>query len=222
MVKRQSIQDYGYTRIGIIMSENDPFEVIGDVPDGWSYQWVAKSILGSESLAEADKCWMERNGWRPVPPERHPEMPCKDGQIEVGSCVLMERPAELTKAANEKTERAARDMACGALDHVTIPATDVSPRFQGRPDGDAEAPDAYKDAEAPVTVTVTLPLHLPINLVTAAKVCGITPDEYARRVIILMMRGDLNYTLLPTADRKAFELFDRLIVVGTDKGNSNG
>jgi hypothetical protein len=184
-------------------NNDDPFEVIGDVPEGWSYQWVVVSILGSRVAAEWSKSLMERDGWTSVPAARHPDMPCKDGKIEIGGCVLMERPAELTQKAKARDENAARKLAFDATSVLITPEPGCG---------------SFEEVTAPVIVQVTLPLRLSIRQVTAASVCGITPEEYGRRLILLVMQGYLSEILVRTAQADAFELREMTITIGDAHG----
>jgi len=79
------------------------------VPDGWSYEWKRKSILGQEDPSY--QVQLERMGWEPVPASRHPSyMPDgnKYATIERDGMVLMERPMELTQEARMIELRKAR------------------------------------------------------------------------------------------------------------------
>src|SRR5579863_8182720 len=187
----------------------DPFEVIGAIPKDKSYQWMVESVLGDTG---EDIDWIiAKVGWSPVPPERHPEMPEVRHCIRFGGCVLMERSAEKAEAAHREEIKKAHDF-----------AAHLKPDKDGVVDLRTVKSQPYDEATEPVTVDVTVPLQLSPRLVTAANYCDITPEEYGRRVIALMLQGSLNYMLLPTEDRKAFEFFDRLIVSRPDRGNTHG
>lgn len=194
----------------------DPFEVIGEIPKDRAYQWIAISVWGSEELARAD--WVIRKGgWEAVPPDRHPEMPRVGGRIEYGGCVLMERDAILNDAVVRKEQAKAYQQKeqWERVYGITRP--------EGEPIGSiapVTTPRAYEQAAEPLILNVTIPLQLPADLVTAASVCAVTPEEYARRVIALMLEGRLCYLLLQSEDGKAFELFDRLTVARPDRGNT--
>lgn len=180
----------------------DPFEVIGDIPKDKSYQWMVESVLGDPG---EDIEWIiAKGGWSPVPPERHPEMPEVRHCIRFRGCVLMERSAEKAEAAHRQEIKKAHDLAVLLKPNKNGKTGTVDLRtVKSQP---------YDEATEPVTVDVTVSLRLSPRLVTAANYCHITPEEYGRRVIALMLQGSLNYMLLPTEDRKAFELFDHLIV----------
>ena len=68
-----------------------------NVPDGWSYEWKRKLLLGAEDPAY--QVTLAQQGWTPVPASRHPEMMPSTGTyqtIERDGQILMERPAVIT------------------------------------------------------------------------------------------------------------------------------
>lgn len=90
--------------------ENDKFRIERDkVPDGWSYEWKRKTVLGKEDPSY--EISLRRGGWEPVPASRHPEMMPKGhyDTIEREGMILMERPNELTEDARRKELREARN-----------------------------------------------------------------------------------------------------------------
>lgn len=77
-------------------------------PDGWTYEWKRKTILGQEDPAY--QVSLLRMGWEPVPTSRHPEMMPSGGNhpvIERKGVVLMERPTELVEEARSIERRRA-------------------------------------------------------------------------------------------------------------------
>ncbi len=82
----------------------------GVIPDGWTYEWKTRTILGAEDPAHQVK--LARDGWEPVPLSRHPEMmPAgyKGGnEITRKGMVLMERPSEITNEVRALELRRAR------------------------------------------------------------------------------------------------------------------
>jgi hypothetical protein len=79
-------------------------------PDGWTYEWKLKSVMGQEDLEAMRR--VEMAGWTPVPLARHPDlMPkgYKGETVEVGGLVLCERPEVFTNEAREEERRAARE-----------------------------------------------------------------------------------------------------------------
>lgn len=81
----------------------------GIIPDGWSYEWKTRTILGAEDPAH--QVSLARRGWESVPASRHPElMPVgyKGGEITRKGMVLMERPLEITNEVRVAELRRAR------------------------------------------------------------------------------------------------------------------
>lgn len=89
---------------------NDEFFIeLGIIPDGWSYEWKARTILGAEDPAH--QVALARKGWEIVPASRHPElmpMGYKGVEITRKGMVLMERPMEITQEAQNASLRKAR------------------------------------------------------------------------------------------------------------------
>ena len=83
-----------------------PMELI---PDGWTYEWKRKSVMGQEDAAH--QVALARKGWEPVPASRHPSFMPEGGNfntIERKGMILMERPAEVTEEARLIEMRRAR------------------------------------------------------------------------------------------------------------------
>lgn len=79
-------------------------------PDGWDYQWKMRTCMGEEF--HSYQVELARNGWEPVPLNRHPELMPQgwSGEtIEVEGLVLMERPKVFTDEAREMEARSARE-----------------------------------------------------------------------------------------------------------------
>ncbi|MDE2106460.1 MAG: hypothetical protein KGL39_55100 [Patescibacteria group bacterium] len=79
-----------------------------DVPEGWTYEWKRKTIMGAEDPAY--QVSLARAGWEPVPTSRHPSYMPDTGQypiIERKGMVLMERPAEIHEEARARDYRRA-------------------------------------------------------------------------------------------------------------------
>lgn len=79
------------------------------VPDGWSYEWKRKTVMGQEDPAY--QVHLARTGWEPVPTSRHPSMMPGQGHyptIERKGMTLMMRPAVITEEAKEIEQRKAR------------------------------------------------------------------------------------------------------------------
>jgi len=82
---------------------------LGIIPEGWSYEWKVRTVLGAEDPAH--QVALARKGWETVPASRHPElMPVgyKGAEITRKGMVLMERPLEITQEARNVELRRAR------------------------------------------------------------------------------------------------------------------
>lgn len=80
------------------------------IPDGWSYEWKRRLLLGAEDPSH--NVALYRMGWEPVPASRHPEMMPRGwaGEtIERKGMILMERPLELVEEARNHELRKARN-----------------------------------------------------------------------------------------------------------------
>ena len=81
-----------------------------EIPEGWTYEWKRKLVLGQPDPAYEVE--LMRRGWEPVPLDRHPYMmpPGKGyNTIERDGMILMERPKELTEEARDVEVRKARN-----------------------------------------------------------------------------------------------------------------
>lgn len=89
---------------------NDEYFIeLGIIPEGWSYEWKTRTILGAEDPAH--QVALARKGWEIVPASRHPElmpMGYKGVEITRKGMVLMERPLEITQEARQAELRKAR------------------------------------------------------------------------------------------------------------------
>jgi hypothetical protein len=80
-----------------------------DIPEGWSYEWKRRTVLGAEDPAY--QVALARAGWEPVPTSRHPSYMPMGGDypfIERKGMILMERPKEITDDARDSEMRKAR------------------------------------------------------------------------------------------------------------------
>jgi hypothetical protein len=81
----------------------------GIIPDGWSYEWKTRTVLGAEDPAH--QVALQRKGWEIVPASRHPEMmPLGYKGVEIArkGMILMERPLSITEEARSAEARRAR------------------------------------------------------------------------------------------------------------------
>lgn len=97
-------------RNGTIDDGTDEFFVEpGVIPDGWTYEWKTRTVMGAEDPAHQVK--LARDGWEPVPLSRHPDMmPThhKGTEITRKGMVLMERPTSITEEIRQIELRRAR------------------------------------------------------------------------------------------------------------------
>jgi hypothetical protein len=199
----------------LIPNDQDPFTIIGNIPKGMSYQWVALSVLGNKEtvarcpgddrdVAEFHLQVMRNGGWTSVPAKRHPKMPKKGRNIVVRGQLLMQRKEALTNAAREREIRDAQRMYQehpGSAHHKNSNTDFITPIVS--------ALDNWPGKDGiPIDVDVTIPVRLYSNLLEAAAICHLSPQEYARRMITLIYRGDLSGVLIATHDYKAFEAKD--------------
>ncbi len=81
-----------------------------DIPDGWSYEWKAWTVLGAENPGK--QVSDARRGWEAVPAYRHPSYMPKDytgATIDRDGMRLMERPLEITNEVKAYELRKARE-----------------------------------------------------------------------------------------------------------------
>jgi len=98
------------------------------VPDGWTYEWKRKLLLGAEDPSHMVQ--LLRDGWEPVPLDRdamhRAMMPSnwKENTIERKGMILMERPLELSQEVREMNLYRARKQ-----------VRDEEAQLAGTPDG---------------------------------------------------------------------------------------
>lgn len=89
---------------------DDPFHIPQDeIPEGLSYEWKRWTVAGLEDPFYIAN--MRSQGWEPVHPRNHPNwVPpgYSEPHIIKGGQILMERPIELTREAQEEMRTLAR------------------------------------------------------------------------------------------------------------------
>ena len=112
--------------LGDMDQGNDEFYVdTSSIPDGWTYEWKRKSILGAEDTSHT--IGLARMGWEAVPAYRHPEMmPAhfSGNTIERKGLILMERPTEIVEEVRRLHNQEARKQ-----------VRDKEAQLSGTPDG---------------------------------------------------------------------------------------
>ena len=104
---------------------NEFYVDLSSVPDGWTYEWKRKSILGAEDTSHTIS--LARMGWEVVPASRHPEMmPAHfaGNTIERKGLILMERPTEIVEEVRRLQNQEARKQ-----------VRDKEAQLSGTPDG---------------------------------------------------------------------------------------
>lgn len=117
------------------------------IPDGWSYEWKRRLLLGAEDPSH--NVALYRMGWEPVPLTRHPEMMPRDWKgetIERKGMILMERPLELVEEARAIERRKAVNQ-----------VRDKEAQIAGTPDGTltrdhAQARPSIKKGYEPIPI----------------------------------------------------------------------
>ena len=104
---RRAAQIRGH--IGSLDEGTDEFKC-PPAPDGWTYEWKRKTVLGQEDPAY--QVHLARTGWEAVPTAAHPEMMPGMGNhptIERKGMSLMMRPASITEEVRDIEYRKARN-----------------------------------------------------------------------------------------------------------------
>lgn len=175
----------------------DRYKVIGEIPRGKAYQWVAESIMGQPAVADWDL--MRKRGWKPVPARRHPKMPRdRRGCIAFGGQVLMERDVAISEQARREEVVFARKMFAehpASGQPVSRSATVVSayiPPVDGGQKGFLDRLESVRKEieEAGGAIEVTIKLALSESEVEAAATVNLSCKEYAQRKVLMI--GDLN------------------------------
>lgn len=89
-------------------------------PDGWSYEWKTKTVMGAEDPAR--QVQLARTGWEAVPTARHPEMMPHNGAhpvIERKGMILMQRPLVITEEARDVERRRALNQVRAKKEQLT-------------------------------------------------------------------------------------------------------
>lgn len=177
-------------------SDRDPFEVIGPIPKGKTYQWAAISVMGDTDVALHSWLDLKEAGWKPVPPARHPKMPRRGKQIYYGGQVLVERSQKLTDSARLRDVKAASALNYDSPIKSGDPLT-YSPSGMGFRSIAAAAAGATLDQQvirdeieaAGGAVKVEIGIALTDREIDACAYLSLTAKEYARRKVLMMDNG---------------------------------
>lgn len=85
------------------------------VPDGYTYQWIRESVYNQED--KANLVSRGRNGWQPVPQDRHP-----DRVIRHEGLILMEAPTVFVEAARDMERRRAANEKRQSMPGMNLPS----------------------------------------------------------------------------------------------------
>lgn len=99
-------------------------------PEGMDYQWNLDTIMGMPDPKNQMGAMM-RNGWTPVPAERHPEIAAhlKPGEaIRIGGQILMERAAEMTEEAKQEDRDRAYKQVTDNFHRLQLDDKDMLPK----------------------------------------------------------------------------------------------
>ncbi len=104
-----------------------------EIPDGMDYQWVVVAVNSDAMMGQLRD--FTDNGWRAVPPERHPKLNrhARKHGIEYGGLLLVERPKFLTERA-KAWEQDKADAQVLAYAHNAIRVNDrpINPKATGK------------------------------------------------------------------------------------------
>lgn len=108
-------------------------------PEGFTYQWIRESTYGEPD--RPNLLARGRQGWRPVPAERHPEYP-----VAIDGLRLYEAPTQFVEAAQREERLRARQQGQTRKPDVRLPnGFDASQKLSFAKKGAPERmPSAYK------------------------------------------------------------------------------
>jgi len=173
----------------------DPFEVIGPVPKGKTYQWITLSVCGDTDNWVTDLEVFKASGWKPVPATRHPKMPRKGKQIVFRGQLLVERSKKLSDAARateiSHARKAHDESSIKSGDSlVYYPSGASFKRIAAAAAGATPDPQVIRDEidAAGGAVKVEIGIELTEREIDACAYLSLTAKEYARRKILMMDR----------------------------------
>lgn len=155
-MREESSRDRAAKRAAEIMGHlpdeneaSDAYNVSELQPDGFTYQWKVRTVLGQElpqrQLEQA------KTGWEAVPANRHPElMPhgWTGSAIEREGLILMERPTVIEDEMKRRERKEARDLVKGNNEKLSgVPDGQFA-----RVDGEGRPNVKLKQQYAPVDI----------------------------------------------------------------------
>lgn len=158
----------------------DPFHIDRSVvPAGKAYQWHRYTTTSPDPI---------RDGWVPVPFDRHPGVfpkgyRSKDGWVVCEGLTLIENSTEWVKEELARSHRLAHELS-EAIGGIKKPE---GGRLYIMPEEWVEAvarPDAPPEIGPPIDVPISLLIRVPARWATAAAYLNLTLTEYARRRVV--------------------------------------
>jgi len=112
---------------GNLNANTDEYYIDPDnVPDGWSYEWRRHLVMGATDPSYEYE--LARNGWEPVPADRHREMmPGSSPTIDRKGMRLYERPKILVDRANAADRKRAHEHVKGQKQQLANSSNDFGP-----------------------------------------------------------------------------------------------
>lgn len=177
-----------------------------EIPVGKEYQWIAVSVMGI-GASRANAFQHKASGWRPVPFKRHAKRFVGRSEstrhVVIGGLQLFERKIPKSRPALTEANLAALKM---VQDHPASQAKAGRGRTYILSDSFVAGAhyDRVADDADPIRVDVTIPFWLSAHFQDAAAACHLSIEEYARRRVLLHLRGEIAGLLLPNGE--AFDL----------------
>lgn len=183
----------------------DPFVVIGRIPKGQSYQWIADAVHGSRDHTKHHAQRMKDAGWNPVLRARHhPLMRTVNKKHIIWSGqILCQRPLKMTEAALAE-ERAKIVEQKRLSDEMMLPGKGDRMRVLASSSVVAESYDSGAIHEELALLKGNVPVSIAIRLtereIDAAAACRLTASEYARRKVLLIQDLNIQNVLAPVSE----------------------
>lgn len=171
---------------GQMLDEADPYHIDpSDVPAGKAYQWHRFTASSRDPI---------RDGWVPVPFERHPGLfpkswRTREGWISYGGLTLIENSKEFVQARLTEGISAAKEMEKAFFSNlgIDVPARKAYGGFPIMPADFVETKvlkDAPPDIGPDIETSISLLIRVPARWAAAAAYLNLTIPEYARRRIV--------------------------------------
>lgn len=198
-------------------TETDPFAVIGKIPKGLAYQWIAETILGEVNSFSRGEQKLKNSGWSQVPATRHPQMPKKGKYIYCGGLGLYQRSKKindriraeekaLSDAQKKNTENNTKIERAGAQQHSGVHKHWLENHFLDK----TSLEDKFVEFRKHNGIfDVTIQIQLTETNVDSSVVVGMSLSDYAKAMVhMLGESGDRDGTraLVPLDKRGHFKI----------------